>query len=131
MTPLQNVLCVEDDPDIRMVAQLALEAVGKLRARLCSGGAEAIAALGEFKPDLILIDVMMPEMDGPETIAAIRALPGFSDIPFIFLTAKVQPPEVTRLRALGAADVIAKPFDPMKLAAHLKATWEALHAGRP
>ena len=82
---------------------------------------------GEFSPDLILLDVMMPGMDGPSTLRSLRALPAVSGIPVVFLTAKVQPSEVAHLRSLGALDVIAKPFDPMKLSDQLRAIWSHQH----
>lgn len=124
---LQKVLYVEDEDDIRMVAQLALETVGGLTLKTCSNGQEAVTAGPGFAPDLILLDVMMPGMDGPTTLAALRALSALKDTPVIFMTAKVQPSEVQRYRDLGALDVIAKPFDPMTLADHVREIWGRTH----
>jgi CheY-like chemotaxis protein len=115
-----RILYVEDDPDIQAIVRIALETVGRFQLRVCSTGREAIDALGEFRPDFVLLDVMMPGLDGPETLARIRAQDGFADVPAAFCTAKVQPQDVARLRALGACDVIAKPFDPMTLATRLR-----------
>ena len=92
--------------------------------RACDGGEAALAAVQEFKPQLIVLDVMMPGMDGPTTLGRLRALPAAANVPVVFLTAKVQPEEVTALRALGAVEVVAKPFDPMTLGATLAAIWE-------
>jgi two-component system OmpR family response regulator len=123
MKELINVLYVEDDPDIQMVAQMALEVVGGLTLRSCSSGREAVLAAIDYTPDLILLDVMMPDMDGPATLAALRKLPRTATTPVVFMTAKVQAAEVSHYRSLGAVGVIAKPFDPMLLAQHVRGLW--------
>jgi len=120
---LQHVLCVEDEPDIRLVAQLALETVGGLRVSLCPSGTEAVSMAKSLKPDLIVLDVMMPGLDGPGALRALREDPETAAIPAIFMTAKVQPSEVEQLIAMGALDVVAKPFDPMSLAEQLRHIW--------
>ncbi|MBL4848831.1 MAG: response regulator [Planctomycetes bacterium] len=122
MSQLKRILYVEDEPDIRAVAQVALEVVGGFELRFCSSGYEALEAVGAFGPDLILLDVMMPGMDGPSTLEALRR-EGHA-VPVIFVTAKAQPAEVEAYRALGALDVIRKPFDAMLLAAEVRAAWE-------
>ncbi len=124
---LNTILYVEDEPDIRMVAQLALETVGGFTLKVCSSGEEAVLAGPGFKPDLFLLDVMMPGMDGPSTLAALRALPTLKDTPVIFMTAKVQPGEIQQYRDMGALDVIAKPFDPMTLADQVRTIWARAH----
>jgi CheY-like chemotaxis protein len=121
---LQRILYVEDEPDIQAVAKLALEMVGGYRVMICSGGQEALDKVRGFAPDLILLDVMMPGMDGPTTLQNLRADPATAAIPVIFLTAKVQPAEVAQYQALGALNMIAKPFDPMALAAQVREIWE-------
>jgi len=121
---LKKVLCVEDDADIRTVAELALAEVGGFEVLLCRSGAEALAKAAGFKPDVMLLDVMMPGMDGPDALRALRALPGLASVPAVFLTAKALPSEVARYRRLGALDVIAKPFDPMTLADQVKRIWQ-------
>ena len=121
---LKKVLCVEDEADIRTVTELALASVGGFQVLLCSSGAEAIEKAAGFKPDIMLLDVMMPGMDGPDTLRALRALPGLATVPAVFLTAKALPSEVARYKKLGALDVIAKPFDPMTLADQVKWIWE-------
>jgi diguanylate cyclase (GGDEF)-like protein len=127
-TPLTRILIVEDEADIQAIAQLALEAVGGFTIKACGSGVDALAIAPEFAPDLILLDVMMPGMDGLSTLQALRELPETSAVPVMFITAKVQPQEVARYRALGALDVIPKPFDPMTLAATISAAWERRQA---
>lgn len=123
---LERIMMVEDEPDIQAVAQLALEVVGGFQVSVCSSGFEALARVDEFMPDLILLDVMMPEMDGPTTLKALRQHTYAQSIPIVFMTAKVQPAEVAEYKALGAADVIAKPFDPMTLADNVRTIWQGL-----
>ncbi len=123
MTSLQKILFVEDDPDIQMVAQLALEAVGGYTVQMCSSGKEALAVAEQFAPDLILLDVMMPGMDGPTTLMELRKRPSLSHTPVVFMTARVQRHEIEQYLAMGAADVISKPFDPMTLSAQVADIW--------
>lgn len=120
---LHKILYVEDEPDIQAVAQLALEAVGGFEVKLCNSGKEALQYGVAFMPDLLLLDVMMPGMDGPTTLAKLRELPELAGVPAIFMTAKVQPQEVAHFKSLGALDVIAKPFDPMQLAQQIRDAW--------
>jgi len=122
--PLERILLVDDEADIRQVARLALEALGGFDVRECSSGLAAPDAAAGFVPDLILMDVMMPGQDGPATLKILRATPGLAQIPIVFMTAKVQPQEVSAFRSLGALDVIAKPFDPMTLAQTVRRIWE-------
>jgi CheY-like chemotaxis protein len=124
---LQRILYVEDEPDIQAVARIALEAVGGFQLLVCSSGQEALAAASAFAPNLILLDVMMPDMDGPSTLVALRALPDFKTTPIVFMTAKVQSSEVARYRQIGALDVIAKPFDPMTLSDTVRDIWSKHH----
>jgi CheY-like chemotaxis protein len=121
---LQRVMLVEDDNDIRTVAVMALEMVGGLKVQACESGARALEVVREFAPQLVLLDVMMPGMNGPEVLQALRQLPDSATVPVVFLTAKAQEAEVAKLRALGALDVIAKPFDPMTLSDTVKRLWE-------
>lgn len=123
MKTLQRILYVEDEPDIQAVTKVALEVVGGFTVKLCSSGDEAVREGAAFAPDLILLDVMMPGMDGPSTLKALRALPGLTNVPVVFMTAKVQSAEVASYKSLGARDVISKPFDPMALASQLRAIW--------
>jgi CheY-like chemotaxis protein len=121
--PLSRILLVEDDADIQTVGKIALEAVGGFHVRVCGSGKEALEHLKTEQPDLILMDVMMPEMDGPTTLLALREQPSTATTPVMFMTAKVQPNEVARYREMGAMAVIAKPFDPMTLSDTIRTLW--------
>jgi len=111
-----RILYVDDEPDIREVAAMAVELDPDLEVRTCESGEDALAVVPDWKPDLILLDVMMPSMDGPATLAALRSDETSADIPVVFITARTQAHEGERFLSLGAAGVIAKPFDPMTLA---------------
>lgn len=128
MNALTRVLYVEDEPDIQAVARIALQSVGGLTVKICASGEEALREVKAFAPDLILLDVMMPGMDGPSTLAALRKLPEIQHVPVAFMTAKVQPNEVAHYKSLGALDVVPKPFNPMTLADQLRAIWKRHHA---
>lgn len=127
MSPLQRILYVEDEPDIQAVARLALEMVGGFQVKVCSSGEEALREGAGFAPDMVLLDVMMPGIDGPATLLKLREQPAMAMVPVAFMTAKVQPAEVDFYKSLGALDVIAKPFDPMTLAGQVAAIWGAHH----
>ncbi len=123
MAELKKILYVEDEPDIQMIARVALENVGGFELLVCSSGPEAIEKAENFCPDLLLLDVMMPGMDGPSTLKELRKIPSLASTPVMFMTAKVQPQEVEFLKTLNIADVIAKPFDPMGLANNIRESW--------
>jgi CheY-like chemotaxis protein len=127
--PLLRILYVEDEPDIREVAKLALEAIGGFALEVCASGEAALAKAPQWRPDLVLLDVMMPNMDGRATLKALRVIEGLGEVPVVFFTAK-QGAEVDELIELGAAGVLAKPFDPMTLAEKVSEIW-ARHHGRP
>ena len=124
MSDLQRVLCVEDDPDIRTILELSLAAVGGLTVRCCADGREAVAAVPGFRPELVLLDVMMPGLSGPETLDLLRQLPEMQGVPVIFLTAKAMPDELEQLLQFGATGLIVKPFDPMTLPSDILPFWE-------
>ena len=126
---MKRILHVEDEEDIREVAKIALEEVGGFTVETASSGFEALTKAPAFAPDLILLDVMMPGMDGPATLVEFRRMPATASVPVVFMTAKVQAQEVARYLELGALGVIPKPFDPMTLAAQVRALWEANAAG--
>jgi len=115
-----RVLYVEDDPDIRAIAELALRDVGGLDATLCAGGQDAVAIVDQIRPQLVLLDVMMPGMDGPETLQALRQHSCMDSVPVIFMTARLQPEEIEEYLSLGVIGVIPKPFDPMTLADQIR-----------
>lgn len=129
MAELKRILYVEDEPDIRAVAELALETVGGFELCSCHNGEDALRKAEAFAPQLMILDVMMPGMDGPTTLAALHELPALASVPAVFMTAKVQPEEVSQLLALGALEVIAKPFDPMQLAQRVRIIWNAHQLG--
>jgi CheY-like chemotaxis protein len=119
----RRVVLVDDEDDIRLVARASLERLAGWTVYPASSGAEGVALARAERPDAIVLDVMMPGMDGPATLAALRADPATASIPVVFLTAKVQAAERRRLEELGAAGGVAKPFDPMALAAELAAAF--------
>ena len=114
-----RILYVDDEPDLREVAQICLELDPDFEVRTCSSGALALEELDRWRPDLVLLDVMMPTMDGPETLKRIRQSSGES-LPVVFITARASEGDAAKLKALGAQGVIAKPFDPMRLAEHVR-----------
>lgn len=118
--PLETLIYVDDEDDIREIALLALEDVGGLSVQSFLDAKQLLGGLPERVPDLLLLDVMMPGMDGPSLLRELRKLPAYRDVPAIFMTAKVQPSEVEALIACGAIGVVAKPFDPMQLAESIR-----------
>ena len=127
----QSVLYVDDDPDICEVVGSTLSLIAGLKVDTVSSGELAIDAAYELRPDLILMDVMMPGLDGPSTFKRMRGSPLIADIPVIFLTAKVLPTEVAHFLQLGAIGVISKPFDPLKLCDEVFALWQSADPAPP
>lgn len=125
---LTRILYVEDEPDMQAVARLSLETIGGFTLEICSSGSEALDKAIVFDPDLILMDVIMPGMDGPMTLQELRKLNGIADKPAVFMTARVQPQEVQQLKDIGAIDVIPKPFDPMTLSDVINGIWAKHHS---
>ena len=124
MSDLQTIVYVEDDPDIREIAALALEDVGGLTVKTCSSGEEALKAIPEMAPQILLLDVMMPGMDGPELLSELRERGSIdSSTMVLFMTAKVHPEELERYESMGVKHVISKPFDPMTLAEKVRSLW--------
>ncbi|MDB0542236.1 response regulator [Ralstonia solanacearum] len=124
MDGLRRVLCAEDDPDIRTILELSLAAVGGYEVCMCNDGQAAVEQAPGFRPDLILFDVMMPGMTGPEAMQAIRAMPELRGTPVVLMSARALPHEIEALLEHGATGVIVKPFDPMTLADNLRIYWE-------
>lgn len=124
-----RILLVEDEAALRLVIRVALEKIGGFEVKCCCSGDEALATIDDFRPDLILLDVMMPTMDGPSTLRAIR-LAGHESTPAIYLTARVQAHEVEALLNQGAIGVLRKPFDPTRLSEDLMALWETANLPR-
>lgn len=125
--PLARIMYVDDEPHLRALAEVSLAKVGRFETLVCGSGQEALDSAPAFKPDLILLDVMMPEMDGIRTLQELRKLSAFAAVPIVFVTAKAQPSEIQRYRAVGAADVITKPFSPVELPNRLRAIWTAFY----
>lgn len=126
--PPKRILIVDDEEDIRNVVQITLEIAGELDSDICSSGASAIEFISKTPPDLILLDVMMPSMDGPETLKRLQENPKTSGIPVIFMTAKVQPDEVDAYYKMGVIGVISKPFNPRGLVNSVLKFWNQFHA---
>jgi len=124
---LIRILHVDDEPDIREVVELSLGLDPDFTVRSCGSGKEALAVAAEWQPDFILLDVMMPVMDGPATLAQLRENAETVSIPVIFMTARAQAREVDRFRSLGAVGVIPKPFDAMTLAASVRSYVQPAH----
>ena len=121
---LSRILIVDDEDDIRVVASMALEFGGGFTVAQAPNGQQALVEIPAFKPDIVLLDVMMPGMDGPEVFRRMKLDPYAKTIPVIFMTAKVQPHEVQGYMALGAVAVIPKPFEAMLLAAQVTRIWK-------
>lgn len=122
---LKKILYAEDDPEIQEIAKLALETLGGFTVETCSSGAEVLAVAPGFGPDLFLLDVMMPGVDGPTLVEVLRQIPEFRTTPVVFLTAKILASETARYRELGALGVVPKPFAPERLPEQLRALWAA------
>jgi len=116
-----KVLLIDDEDDIRRIARLGLARVGGMQVVDAGSGLEGVRKAEQERPDVILLDVMMPGLDGPSTLAALRANPATARIPVLFLTAKAMSAEIERLKDLGVTGVLIKPFDPMTLAAQVRA----------
>ena len=123
MRELRRILHVDDDEDIRAIGAMALELIGKFEILQCASGKQAIEEAEAFSPNLLLLDYMMPGMDGKETLRELRKLPSLKAVPVVFMTARVNGDLSNNLCRNGALDVIAKPFDPIVLADRLRALW--------
>lgn len=124
MPKLKRITYVEDEPDIRCIVEIALSKIDGLMLDLCSSGPEAISRTPLFRPDLIILDVMMPGMDGIETLKRLREFPQLAQTPVIFLTVRAMSRETDFFRSLGIADVITKPFNPMTLPHQIQEIWQ-------
>jgi len=121
---LSRILLADDEPDILEISRIALEIVGGFEVEVCNSGTELLRRLPGFKPDLVIIDVLMPDMAGVEVMRAVRLMPEFETTPVVFLTGVIRGDDLETLLASGAAEVILKPFDPMKLADRINGIWE-------
>ena len=125
---LATALCVDDDPDVLAVTQACLEIEGEWNVITASCGKEALEIAEEVEPSAILLDFMMPEMDGLATLKALRKISALDKVPIIFMTARVWQAEVSEYLALGANGVISKPYDPMTLSAQIIDIWRKFDA---
>jgi two-component system OmpR family response regulator len=120
---LARILLVDDQRDIRSIVGLALGKIGGFKVKVCASGEEALASVAEFAPDLLLLDLNMPVMDGVATLRGLRA--AGVQAPAVFFTARIKPEELGRYSDLGVLGVIPKPFDPLKLGAQLREMWKS------
>ncbi|MDR3478048.1 MAG: response regulator [Gammaproteobacteria bacterium] len=123
--PLKRILYAEDEDDIRVIAQIALEELGGFVVKYCNTGVEVLEVAESFAPDLFLLDVMMPEMDGITTLEELHKIAPLKKVPAIFMTAKIQSNEIAEYKTMGILGVINKPFDPMMLAQTINEMWES------
>lgn len=121
---LQRVMCIEDDPDIRLVLDFSLRQLGGYELCLCACGEEALEMAPRFRPELILLDVMMPGLTGPETLQTLRARGQVGGVPVVFLTAKAMQGELEDLMTHGASGIIVKPFNPVSLPDDIRIYWQ-------
>lgn len=129
MRSLQKILCVDDETDIRTVVKLTLERGGGYEVRVAESARQALEILEDGLPDMIILDVMMPEMDGPALLKTLRDDERYRDIPVVFMTAEARSSEIEGYREMGVLEVIPKPFDPFTLAADLRAIWMRYQKG--
>jgi DNA-binding response OmpR family regulator len=125
---LARILHIEDAEDIRKIVEVILVRIGNYTVLQCASGPEAEEKAADFAPDLILLDVMMPGQDGPQTLKNLRAQEALKETPIVFMTAKVQSSEIEMLKELGGFDVLAKPFDPSTLCGQIEAIWSRYQA---
>ncbi len=123
---LNHILCADDDADMRMILEVALGTIGGWRVTLAADGEETVASARADRPDLILLDASMAGIDGPGAVALLRADPRLASIPIVFVTGHSSAGDRDAFLAMGAADVIAKPFDPTGLAGRIRQLWAAL-----
>lgn len=125
MADLRKIMHVDDDCDILKIIKVVLGTLGHFEVAQCASGEEALQLAPVFKPDLLLIDSLMPDMDGLETLQSLRKLPEVAKTPVIFLTVKAQGDEIQELLKAGAIKVITKPFDPIMLSEEITLAWKA------
>ena len=123
MRNLKRIIHVEDDESIRAIAKVALERVGGFTLLSCASGKEALEKAAQFSPDMLLLDVMMPGLDGPTTLEKLREQMDLSGVAVVFMTAKVQSTEIEYYKSIGACSVVLKPFDVMTLSEQLVQYW--------
>lgn len=121
---LKKLLIIDDDEDIQKIVKFSFQDLKNVECFYALSGEEGIRLAVDNKPDLILLDVMMPNMDGIATLQAIKLLPSIKNTLVVFLTARAQKKEINKYLDLGIVDVIVKPFDPMSLGSQIKSIWD-------
>ena len=124
--PLTRICYVEDDPDIQRIVRMSLEKIGKMTVEVVGDSTKAVESIRAFKPDLVMLDWMMPVMDGPAVFRAMQETDDLKALPVVFITAKASQKELDELRTMGAAGTVSKPFSPKDLPDQLRAIWSAL-----
>lgn len=127
MKELKKILYAEDEPDVQMVVEITVQTMSNYDIKICSNGKLLLDVVEEYNPDLILLDVMMPEMDGPTTFKHLKENENTKNIPVIFMTAKAQTHEVETFMKIGAVGVITKPFDPVQLCLDIEKIWNDIN----
>lgn len=125
MPELKKILYAEDEPDVQTVVELTIQSMSNYQIKICDNGKKLLECVNDYNPDLILLDVMMPEMDGPTTFKNLQANEETKNIPVIFMTAKAQVHEVETFKETGALGVITKPFDPINLCDEIQTIWNS------
>jgi two-component system, OmpR family, response regulator len=123
MRELKKILYAEDEPDVQTVVELTVQTMSSYDIKICNDGKKLLECVDNYKPDLILLDVMMPEMDGPTTFKFLQETESTKNIPVIFMTAKVQAHEIENLNKTGVIGIITKPFDPVTLCSEIEEIW--------
>lgn len=124
MKELKKILYAEDEPDVQTIVELTISSMSNYEIKICENGKRLLECVEEYKPDLILLDVMMPEMDGITTFKNLQESPSTKDIPVIFVTAKAQVHEVGKFKEIGSWGVITKPFRVMSLCDEIREIWD-------
>jgi CheY-like chemotaxis protein len=124
--PLNRICYVEDDEDIQRIVRMSLERVGKMTVAVVTDPTQAMATITEFRPDLVMLDWMMPVLDGPTLFRQMKERPETSALPVVFITARASQTDLAELKTLGAAGTISKPFSPKDLPDQLRAIWAGL-----
>ena len=124
--PLNRICYVEDDEDIQRIVRMSLERVGKMTVAVVTDPTQALATIAEFRPDLVMLDWMMPVLDGPTLFRQMKLRPETAELPVVFITARASQRDLDELKTLGAAGTISKPFSPKDLPEQLRAIWAAL-----
>jgi CheY-like chemotaxis protein len=124
MRQLKKIMYAEDEPDVQMVVELTVQTMSDYEIKICENGRVLLENIQEYEPDLVLLDVMMPEMDGPTTLKNLKQSDATKNLPVIFMTAKAQVHEIEALKSSGVVGVITKPFDPVTLCDEIEQIWK-------